>query len=70
MLFGQCMHVCAVLGGQRVGFADQNMKYGNLAVRGRGLGVATFWLEASRALHRDPFESMRERRLILESLIH
>lgn len=39
MLFVQCMHVCVVLSGQRVGFADQNMKYGNLAVRGRGLGV-------------------------------
>lgn len=33
--------VCVVLSGQCVGFANQNMKYGNLAVRGRGLGVAT-----------------------------
>lgn len=37
---------------------------------GWGERVAVVWLEASLALHRDPFESMRETPLILEFLIH
>lgn len=48
------------------------MKDGNVAARGGG-GRAervVVVMEASPALHRDPFESMRETPLILEFLIH